>query len=223
MLALTTILLAPAAINAQRQYSPEFYIGAHGGVTLSGMSFSPGIKQSMLPGMMLGVTARYTEENHFGLIAELNMQQRGWAESYDTGDFSYRRTLTYLQLPLLTHIYFGSRKIRGFVNLGPEFSYMIGSSTNANFNYADINAVPGYPTHNRVNEQLDMEIKNRFDYGISAGAGMEWWVSPRHSVVLEGRFYYGLGNIFPSAKRDVFSASRGWSVEIMAGYTFRIK
>lgn len=217
--------LLPAGAAAQRVYSPEFYIGGHAGATVSQMSFSPGIQQSMKPGMMIGVTARYTEENHFGIIAELNLQQRGWAESYDPNahGFSYSRTLTYLQLPLLTHIYFGNRRLRGFFNAGPEVAYMISNKISANFNYADIAAVEGYPTHNRTNEQLDMAVSNRFDYGISAGAGMEWFVAPRHSLTLEGRFYYGLANIFPSSKRDVFNASRGWSIEATIGYNFRLK
>ena len=41
--------------------------------------------------------------------------------------------------------------------------------------------------------------------------------------MLEGRFYYGLGNIFHSAKKDVFSASRGMSIELTLGYMIRVR
>lgn len=172
---------------------------------------------------MMGVTAKYTEENHFGIIAELNIQQRGWKENFEGAPFNYSRTLTYIQLPLMTHIYFGSRKFRGFFNAGPEVGLMLGSKISANFDYEDYKNVPGFPMHNRTNEQLSMKIKNRFDYGISAGLGMECNITPKHVINLEGRFYYGLGNIFPSSKSDVFSASRGWSIEILAGYQFRVR
>lgn len=211
-------------LTAQRRYSPNLAIGGKAGMTLSSMSFSPKIDQSMTEGFMAGVAVRYTEERHVGIIAELNIEQRGWREKYDPGDnFSYKRTLTYLQLPLLTHIYFGSKKFKGFINLGPEVGYMIASSISADFNYHNIDAVTGYPHGYRTNEQLAMEIKNRFDYGISAGIGMEYVVARRHSLMLEGRFYYGLGNIFPSAKKDYFSASRGMSIEVTVGYLFRIR
>lgn len=219
--AVAAVALTGAA-HAQRQYSPNLAVGVKGGMTMSRMSFSPSPKQSMLNGMMLGVTARYMEENHFGLIAEFNVEQRGWKEDFEGAPFSYSRTLTYLQLPLMTHIYFGSEVARGFVNLGPEVGYMLGSSIKSDFDYMHPAAVPGFPSRNRVTEQMGMEIKNRFDYGISAGAGVELIARRRNSFILEGRFYYGLGNIFPGAKRDYFSASRGMSIQITAGYMFRI-
>lgn len=224
---LTSLLLTVAAVFpavAQRHYSPNFAIGAKGGMTLSRMSFSPKTDQTWLSGVTAGLQLRYTEERHVGIIAELNLTQRGWRESYEPGEnFSYKRTLTYIQLPLMTHIFFGSRKFKGFVNLGPEIGYMIGSKITADFDYSNISSVPGYPQGYRVSEQLNMDISNRFDYGIAAGIGMEAVVRRRHSIMLEGRFYYGLGNIFPSAKKDYFSASRSMSVEITLGYLFRLR
>lgn len=220
-----TALLLSLTVMAQRQYSPNFAIGAKAGTTMSRMSFSPEVKQQFLNGYMIGVTARYTEENHFGLIGEINLQQRGWKEDFEENSdkFNYSRTLTYVQIPLLTHIYFGSRKFKGFFNLGPEFAYLLSSSTKANFDYADIKSVPDFPQGYRTNDQLNMDVENKFDYGISAGAGIEFIVKQKHSFMLEGRFYYGLGNIFHSAKKDVFSASRGMSIEITLGYMIRIR
>lgn len=224
LLILSFVAFISVTAAAQRRYSPNLAVGGHAGATLSRMSFSPKIDQAMLAGFMAGVAVRYTEERHFGVIAELNVEQRGWREKYEPGDnFSYSRTLTYLQLPLLTHIYFGSDRFKGFVNLGPEIGYMIGSGIKADFDYRNVGSVPGYPQGYRTSEQLAMEVQNRFDYGISAGLGCEYVVRRRHSLILEGRFYYGLGNIFHAAKKDYFSASRGMSVEIMAGYLFRVR
>lgn len=218
------IVMTPFAAAAQREYSPNFMIGASAGATLSEMSISPHIDQTWLPGMTVGVRARYTEEKLFGIIVELNVTQRGWKEKYEPGeDFSYKCALTYLQLPFLTHIYFGSDRIRGFVNLGPEVGVMISSKISANFDYTNIKTVAGYPQGYRTNEQLNMEISNRFDYGIAGGIGAEYFVNRRNSVMLEGRFYYGLGNIFPAAKRDYFSASRSMSIEITAAWMFRLR
>ena len=68
-----------------------------------------------------------------------------------------------------------------------------------------------------------MDIKNKIDYGISAGLGLEVAAHKKHSILLEGRFYYGLNNIFNSRKRDVFAASNGMSIMVTLGYMFRIK
>lgn len=217
---------ANIAVFGQRQYSPNFAVGAKGGVTMSKMSFSPEVHQKFTNGVTMGVTARYTEENHFGIIAEVNFTQRGWAEDFaedEAPEFTYSRTLSYIQVPLLTHIFFGSKKFRGFVNLGPEFGYMIGSSISANFDYENYKNVTGFPLGYRTNEQLNMEVQNKFDYGIAIGIGAEWILKRKHSFFLEGRYYYGLGNIYKASKRDFFAASRSMSIEITLGYMIRVK
>lgn len=219
-------LLIPSALLAQREYSPKFYLGAKGGATLSRMTFSPGVHQKMVQGVTMGVSAKYVEENIFGLLAEVNITQRGWKEDFERDlapEFDYSRKLTYIQIPFMTHIYFGSDKFKGFINLGPEFGYMIGDKISANFEYNNLKDIPGFPTTMRTNEQMTMEIERKFDYGIAAGAGMEFIVKRKHSFQLEGRFYYGLGNIFNDSKRDFFSASRGMSIEITLGYMIRVK
>lgn len=158
----------------------------------------------------------------FGLIGELNLVQRGWQENFkDNPELSYKRNLTYISLPIMTHIYFGSRRFKGFVNLGPEISYMLSDSKSANFDYSDPTAA-GIPA-SRVARQMTMDIKNKFDYGITAGAGIEFYLRPRHSIVLEARYYFGLGNIFPSTKADYFSASRASAIQVTLGYNFRLR
>lgn len=223
-LLLTIITIFITHASAQTHYKPKIYIGGKAGVAMSKMSFSPSVEQSWLTGAMAGVQFRYTEEKHFGLIAELNIEQRGWQENYkdDAPELSYKQTLTYIQVPLMTHIYFGSRKFKGFVNLGPEFGYMISNSISSNFDYANASTLPDFPD-NRMTEQLSMEIDNKFDYGIAAGLGMEYFLNRRNSINLEARFYYGLGNIFPASKKDVFDASRGMSLQVTLGYLFRLK
>ena len=95
--------------SAQTHYEGNIAVGAKGGVTLSRLKFSPSVPQTMLPGFMAGVTFRYIEEKHFGVIAELNLEQRGWKEKFDGLNYAYQRRLTYLQLPMLTHIFFGNK------------------------------------------------------------------------------------------------------------------
>lgn len=213
-------------INAQREYSPNFAVGVKGGMTLSRMSFSPEVHQKFNSGMTAGICARYTEEKYFGLIAEINFASRGWAEDFardDAPQFSYSRTLNYVSIPLLTHIYFGSAKVKGFVNLGPEVSFMLSNSVKANFDYNNYKNIPDFPQGYRTNEQLTMDPDRKFDYGIAGGAGVEFVVKRRHSIMLEGRYYFGLGNIYKDSKRDFFAASRNQSIEVTLKYMIRVK
>lgn len=222
-LALIVSIFLPFTIRAQRQYEPHFAVGAKGGATFSQMAFTPGIEQKLVQGLTAGVAVRYTEENFFGLIGEINVEQRGWSENFEGTDFKYSRKLTYVQIPLLTHIYFGGERIKGFVNLGPSVGFMIADNISANFNYRDPASVEGFPITNRHVNQMKMEVKNKVDYGITAGLGMEVKIGRRNSILLEGRYYYGLGNIYPSSKSDEFSASRGTSIVATLGYYFHIK
>ncbi|MCI6902179.1 MAG: PorT family protein [Bacteroidales bacterium] len=220
---LISALLVPIAISAQNHYEPNIAIGAKGGYTLSKLAFNPSVPQNMQGGLMIGATFRYAEEKNFGLIAEFNIEQRGWKEKYEGTSFQFNKQLTYIQIPVLTHIYFSSNHFKGFFNAGPEIGYMIATKTSSNFDYNNIANVPDFPTQNRYNDQLTLPIKNKFDYGISAGAGIEWIMNRKHSFNLEGRFYYGLNNVFSSKKTDPFSGSNSMSIMLTLGYYYRIK
>ncbi len=209
--------------SAQTHYEGNIAVGAKGGVTLSRLKFSPSVPQTMLPGFMAGVTFRYIEEKHFGVIAELNLEQRGWKEKFDGLNYAYQRRLTYLQLPMLTHIFFGNNKVRGFFNAGPEIGLLIGTGTKANFDYANVELIEGFPTENRETDQYKLDVKNKFDYGISAGLGLEVIGRNKHSFTLEGRFYYGLRDVFSNHSTDPFSSSSSMSIMVTLGYYYRIK
>lgn len=221
-LLVVVMTLAILAAFGETHYEPRISIGGRAGMSMGQMSFSPSVKQNWNRGTTGAVTFRYTEEKLFGLIAEVGWVQRGWKENFEEHPFSYSRTLTYIDIPLLTHIYFGSRRFKAFINLGPQVSILLNSSIKADFDYADPAKVEGFPK-NRQTEQLWADVKNKFDYGICASVGCEFFVQPRHSVLLEARYYYGLGNIFPAAKADTFSASRNMSIEVSLGYFFRLK
>ena len=216
-------LLCSGNASAQKHFQSNVAIGGKAGVTLSNVNFSPSVKQGWNMGQTAGVTFRYMEEKHFGLILEANITRAGWKENFEDTDFNYSRTLTYLQVPILTHIYFGSQKMRGFVNLGPQLGYYLGESISANFDYKNVNSVPGFPTENRYLDQLTLGVKSKFDYGLAFGAGTEFIAKRKHSFSLEARLYYGLGSVFPSKKKDTFSASSNMTLSITLGYAFRVK
>lgn len=225
LLAVVALSLVVFTATAQTHYVPHVMIGGRGGVTFSSIDFSPGVEQTMIMGYTFGATFTYAEERHVGLRAELNISQRGWQENFEeySDRFSYSRSLTYVSLPVMTHIFFGGRKVKCLFNLGPEFGYLIAESVTANFDYKNPTAIPGFPTQNRNNEQLYLDVKNRFDYGITAGVGVEYVINRKNSIQLEARYYFGLGNIYPASKKDVFGASRNQTISVAIAYQFRLK
>lgn len=207
----------------QVHYKPHISIGGKAGLSIARMDFSPSIPQSWLLASNGAVTFRYAEEKLFGLVAELGWSQRGWKENFEESPLQYQRTLTYVNLPVMTQIIFGTRRIKCFVNLGPQIAFMINEGIKSNFDYNDLQNVIGWPERQRRKDQLNMPIHSKFDYGIAGGVGGEFYFLPRQSITVEARYYFGLGNIFRAKKVDVFSASRCTAIEVTFGYNFRIK
>ena len=222
-LAFILAALATLLVTAQTHYEGQIAVGGKAGATLSRVNFNPTVQQQMLPGMTAGVMFRYIEEKNFGLVAELNLTQRGWKEYLEESDYNYSHRFTYLELPVMTHIYFGNRRVKGFFNLGPELNLMISDGISSNFAYQDAASLDYFNQNTRHIEQLPMKVKNRLDYGICGGAGMELNLNAKQSLLLEGRFYYGLTDVFPNHKTDVFSSSNSMTVMVTLGYFYRLK
>ena len=220
---LLTVLLPSLLAMSQTHYEGTIAVGGKGGVSLSRVNFNPTVQQMFLPGVTAGVTFRYIEERNFGILAELNLTQRGWKENFEESDYNYSHQFTYLELPIMTHIFFGNRRVKGFFNLGPEINVMLGDGIKSNFTYTDAENMDYFINDTRHIEQMTMQVNNKLDYGICAGAGMEVNLNPKHSLLLEGRFYYGLTDVFPNHKTDMFSSSNSMSITVTLGYFYRLK
>ena len=222
-LAFILTALATLLVTAQTHYEGQIAVGGKAGATLSRVNFNPTVQQQMLPGMTAGVMFRYIEEKNFGLVAELNLTQRGWKEDLEESGYNYSHRFTYLELPVMTHIYFGNRRVKGFFNLGPELNVMVADGISSNFAYQDAASLDYFNQNTRHIEQLPMKVKNRLDYGICGGAGMELNLNAKQSLLLEGRFYYGLTDVFPNHKTDIFSSSNSMIIMVTLGYFYRLK
>lgn len=220
-----TFLVLLASIffaGAQTHYSSNVCVGMHGGIDLSRVFFSPSVNQGWPVNPLAGIGFRYIEEDHFGLIAEVNYVRRGWSENFDALPFSYRRNIDFIEIPVFAHIYFG-RRARFYLNAGPQVAFRIGESYSSNFDPYDTAAIPDFPYTNRHNVQLTEKVSQKVDYGITAALGCEYNINTRNSITLEARYYFGLGNVFPSKRSDYFRASNSMYIGITAGYWFRIK
>lgn len=210
------------AATAQTHFDSRVDIGIKGGVTFSDVMFKPSVMSKFGLGYTAGFSFRYSEENHFGLIAEINLVQRGWAEKFEDLPYKYQRVLDYIEVPVMSHIYFGSRG-KFFINAGPEIAYFIGDKIKSSFNIYDTSNLNGFNDKNRRVDQLTMDVSQKLDFGIVAGLGGEFSVNRRNSLAVEARLYYGIGNVMPSGRQDKFSVSNQLSIAVTAGYWFRIK
>ena len=120
ILVILLVFISSTLFSQARLDQPEIYIGTSHGAIGSMVMFKPSVSQSYLLGYNGGLIFRYISEKNVGMQAELNYSQRGWSES----DSNYERQLNYIELPFLTHIYFGN-KTRFFFNIGPKVSYLI--------------------------------------------------------------------------------------------------
>lgn len=229
------VLFATAATAQVGQLRNDFAFGVNGGVALDRISFDPTIKQGWHTGMTLGLTGRYTCEKYYGMICalqvELNYTQMGWKEALDPeyGNDTYARTINYFQLPILAHLRFGreTNGISGFIALGPQLGFALSESSKKGGDWA---STP-YPTMddlrrhrpNGVVEQYDLGVQNKFDYGITGGAGIEL-TKPRFGhISLEARYYFGLSDIFKNGKTDKFGRSAHGAIVAKIAYLFDLQ
>ena len=230
--------IVPVAMTAQiGEHRNDLAIGFNGGLNMSSVSFTPKVSQAKLNGITGGLSVRYVCEKYFStvcsLYGEINYSQMGWKEDIvDVNDMpvintatglpeEYSRTVNYIQVPLMAHLAWG-REQKGFaffVNLGPQFGIYMSESTKTNFDCSDRNAADRV---NPVCAQDTMAVENKFDYGIAAGAGIEFSHPKVGHFLLEGRYYYGLGNIYGDSKRDYFGSSNFGTITVKLAYLFDI-
>lgn len=231
--------LTSAKVSAQiGDHRNDFSIGVNGGYVISNVGFTPKVTQNSHGGITAGLSMRYTCEKYFSTIcsidAEVNYARIGWKERILTTDDqpvinpvsgvaeAYQRNLDYIQIPIFAHLAWGRERkgMQFFFKAGPQFGFLLGESTVSNFTLKDANFAD---RSNQTCAQDTMAVENKFDYGIAAGIGLEYSVPHVGHFLLEGRYYYGLGNIYGDSKRDYFARSNHNNIVIKLTYLFDLK
>lgn len=203
----------------------DLAIGGSAGFIMNKVTFNPSIKQSFKNGFTGGFTARYTCELYFKMICgfqcELNFAQAGWKEKSVTGGGTYQRTINYLQMPLLSCLGFGRERggVKGFLVIGPQLGFCIGESDKQSGDGSGF--VPQQLVGNL--NQHEIKVQKKFEYGITGGLGMDVSTKRGHHFIIEGRYFYGLSDIFSNTKKDPFGRSANTSILAKVTYLFDIK
>lgn len=205
----------------------QLTVGVSGGVAINTVDFDPTIKQKTHIAPTFGVALKYLSEKYFttycALYAEMNYTVLGWEEDIRDQNSNplpdtYRRNLGYLQIPIFARLSWGKeqRGMQFFFQVGPQVGFCISDSKKQSSTWT-LNS-QGYPSRpNNVYEQYNLDIEHKFDYGIAGGLGLEYNSKAGH-FILEGRYYYGLGDMFGNSKKDPFSRSANGTIFVKLGY-----
>ncbi len=207
--------------NAQvGEHRNDFALGVNGGMILSDVGFNPTVPQTMKTGYTFGATMRYTCEKYFTAICalqgEINFAQIGWKEDIkdlqdnkvinpETGEAEeYSRTMSYVQVPIFARMGWGRERKGGqfYVMAGPQFGLYLSDKIEKNYNTPNMQS-----RASQVIQQETMDVERKFDYGIAGGLGFEYSHTKMPHLAIDVRYYYGLGNIYDSSKRDYFGKS----------------
>ena len=238
---LILLALVPLALRAQvGEYRTDFAVGVNGGYVMNKVSFQPDVPQNMMGGLTGGLTLRYTCEKYFksicAIVAEVNYAQMGWKENIEDIDnqpvyyvddteklnpLYYERRINYVQVPVMARMGWGRERkgFQGFFQIGPQIGLYMSESTSTN-------VVEGYgtqtPRSSVVVAQEKMPVEKTFDYGIAGGAGIEFSNPKMGHILLEGRYYFGLGNIYGITKKDYFGRCANSTISVRATYSFNL-
>jgi hypothetical protein len=202
--------------QTQSSFTPEWGYGVNGGLTSSRVGFTSyiSVPQALLNQFSGGITVRYISESHFGIQGELNYSLRGWKERTDTVHLNtYTRSIAYLELPVMTHIYFNfSKQVRFVFNIGPQVGYCIKEKDLERNIVEEIDD----PTQNYYN----IHVQHPFDYGLKGTLGLEFRTKAG-SFILDGRYYFGLSDIFSNTRHDPFQGSHNQVIGLNLTYLLR--
>jgi hypothetical protein len=203
--------------------------------------------KAMTGGLTVRYTCEKYFSSICAVVAEVNYAQIGWQERIldyndnpvplhtdETQTLHYARKMTYVQVPFFARLGWGRerRGVQFFFQIGPQFGIFVNDKAETNFDVRQPEFNPGpseepNPLYkyrsariSHVVAQDTMAVEIKFDYGIAGGLGLEFSHPKVGHFLIEGRYYYGLGNLYGSTKRDYFARSNFGNIVIKFTYLF---
>lgn len=154
------------------------------------------------PGLSLGGTIVYSFNPAWGFGADLKVS---FFEGVNAGFTNSTINATYLRVPLKIFHFFGhyGDKVRPKIYAGPSFGFLLG----------------GKSTSSRMAESDVKDMLEPFDFGITAGAGLNYQVEPGIWLNIDLGYYNGFTDATKNTgSNDVFNSNR--NLALNAGITF---
>jgi hypothetical protein len=209
-----------------------------------GNQISEGYQSTLAPNF--GVMGEFGFTPDFSLMTELDYAGQGGVRKgmqpitqspaglpplppgqYLYASFRNETILDYLEAPVMARLAWGQDTlVRWFVQGGPYFAYLL-QATEKTSGTSQVYVTPGGPPLTIQGEPVPAQdfgartdVRNglwRFNWGVTAGAGMEILLAPRHRLFLEVRGEYGLRTI---QKDPANGASNTGCAEFLVGYKY---
>ncbi len=187
---LATTLLAGALLGTAQAAAEkdDFQFGIRMGAQFSKLrgesDFNFESKYSKaLTGPAFGFIFEIPVNAYFEIRPELNFGSQGHKFALPN-DVNYNYWMGYVQVPVLFRGQFGSDKVRGFLQAGPQFGYGA---------FILARAKDGNGNKEKDSYSFKDQSLKPFDAGITIGAGVEFPAAK--GIELEVRYYGGMANI----------------------------
>lgn len=207
-------LINSATAQTSKQ-SLRVQVGVAGGVSVNKVLFNPAVDQKLLLAPSSGLIVRVNEEStgtlKVGLQAEASYIRLGWEEKFDEKpDNAYRRTFDCVTIPLLTHIKIRQRGLYAFLNLGPQFGFIIAEKT----------VKQGSDFTELQQRRYAQGLHGRFEWGLAGGPGFGFDAGRLGAFELEGRLYYGFHDLLNNRQQDPHGRSSNLTLGVKLNYLF---
>ncbi|RDC64945.1 porin family protein [Adhaeribacter pallidiroseus] len=184
-------------VVVQKVFVPTTSIGFKAGYNLAQTGFKPTIKQEFTRSITAGFILNHFAQPYAGIQVELNYIQAGWTFS----DVDHSQDISYLEVPVFTHIQIGKKNGAFLLNLGPYIAFLLTKR--------DSLSIPETP-----NTDLITTAPNRLHYGLAFGLGY-LQKTAIGNFQLEARYNFGLGNLLSAttSPSQAITATVGYLLE----------
>ena len=212
------ILLFIILLSAQAAMA-QLSVGVHAGYGSYGVNFEPPSlngNQVHLYEPYFGLVGVFNNQNNFGVQLEVNYTVKGWREEdEDIPNSEYKREITYLEIPFMTHFELGKKNLRLYAIFGPYVAFKQDEKTSSK-NY---DAVMQHPQYNPYIQTI-----RDIDFGNKLGGGIRYNIG-KFSVFADVRYdleIAGGQNIFKK-QPDKIQVSRLKELSGSVGILFNIR
>ncbi len=192
-------------------------VGLAGGISANKVLFNPSVDQKVLLAPSGGLIVRVNEESIGALKAGFQMEadyvRLGWEEKFDgKPDNAYRRIFDCVTIPLLTHVKIRQRGLYVFLNLGPQFGFIISEKT----------VKQGSDFTELQQRRYAQGLHGRFEWGLAGGPGFGLDAGRLGAFEMEGRLYYGFHDLLNNRQQDPHGKSSNLTFSVKLNYLFRL-
>lgn len=163
----------------------ETAVGVTAGIGNSWLSEQAG-RQLFHPAWNVGGTFLYSTSRHWGFGFDVKYSREGRTTRYQPDDHRERANLDYIRVPLRVTYFFNEldKDIRIKVSLAPTLGFLAA----ARYSIRDSDG------HEVANNSFKDQV-NGFDFGLTAGAGVNFRISERAWLTTELAYYNGFTNV----------------------------